>query len=250
MVKNYKIVLQYDGSRYDGWQKQGNTENTIQGKLEGILLRMTGAPVEIHGSGRTDAGVHALAQTANFHADTGMTEEEIRAYFNQYLPEDIGVLSVETVPDKFHSRLNAAEKTYLYRIETGPKKDVFERKYCYGLGKTLSADRMREAAAYVLGEHDFKSFCGNRKMKKSTVRRISAVTIEEEGTKLFIRYTGNGFLYHMVRILTGTLIEIGLGERSPGEMKEILQKTDRQAAGFTAPPEGLFLEQVKYKDRD
>ena len=228
MIKNYKIVLQYDGSRYDGWQKQGNTGNTIQGKLEGILLKLTGRPVEVHGSGRTDAGVHALAQTANFHADTGMTEDQIRAYFNQYLPEDIAVLSVEKVPDKFHSRLNAVQKTYLYRIEMGPKKDVFERKYCYGLGKQLSADRMKEAAACVLGEHDFKSFCGNKKMKKSTV----------------------GFLYHMVRILTGTLIEIGLEERSPQEMKEILLKLDRQAAGFTAPPEGLFLERVMYEDRE
>lgn len=250
MIKNYRMVLQYDGSRYDGWQKQGNTANTIQGKLEGILLKMTGRPVEVHGSGRTDAGVHALAQVANFHADTGMAEAEIRAYFNQYLPEDIAVLWLETVPDKFHSRLNAEEKTYLYRIETGPKKDVFERKYCYGLGKRLSVERMKEAASCVLGEHDFKSFCGNRKMKKSTVRKITGITFEEDGTKLLIRYTGNGFLYHMVRILTGTLIEIGLGERSPEEMKEILQKMDRQAAGFTAPAEGLFLEQVKYKDRD
>lgn len=250
MIKNYKIVLQYDGSRYDGWQKQGNTENTLQGKLEGILLKLTGQPVEVHGSGRTDAGVHALAQTANFHADTGMTEDQIRAYFNQYLPEDIAVLSVETAPDKFHSRLNAVKKTYLYRIEMGPKKDVFERKYCYGLGKPLSVKRMEEAAACVLGEHDFKSFCANKKMKKSTVRTISDITFEKEGTKLLIHYTGNGFLYHMVRILTGTLIEIGLGERSPQEMKEILLKLDRQAAGFTAPPEGLFLERVMYEDRE
>ncbi len=180
MIKNYKIVLQYDGSRYDGWQKQGNTGNTLQGKLEGILLKLTGRPVEVHGSGRTDAGVHALAQTANFHADTGMTEDQIRAYFNQYLPEDIAVLSVETVPDKFHSRLNAVKKTYLYRIEMGPKKDVFERKYCYGLGKPLSVKRMEEAAACVLGEHDFKSFCGNKKMKKSTVRTISDITFEKK----------------------------------------------------------------------
>lgn len=250
MIKNYRIVLQYDGSRYDGWQKQGNTGNTIQGKLEGILFKLTGRPVEVHGSGRTDAGVHALAQTANFHADTGMTEDQIRAYFNQYLPEDIAVLSLETVPDKFHSRLNAVEKTYLYRIEMGPKKDVFERKYCYGLGKQLSVKRMQEAASCVLGEHDFKSFCSNKKMKKSTVRTISDIRFEKEGTKLLIRFTGNGFLYHMVRILTGTLIEIGLGERSPKEMKEILLKLDRQEAGFTAPPEGLFLEQVMYEDRE
>lgn len=249
MMKNYRMILQYDGSRYDGWQKQGNTDNTIQGKLEGILYKLTGKPVEVHGSGRTDAGVHALAQVANFHAEIGMTEAEIRAYFNQYLPEDIAVLSLHAVPDKFHSRLNAAEKTYLYRIETGGKKDVFQRKYCYGLGRELSVERMREAASFLLGEHDFKSFCGNKKMKKSTVRTITDIRFETEGTMLLIRFTGNGFLYHMVRILTGTLIEVGLSERSPHEMKEILERQDRQAAGFTAPPEGLFLEQVRYKDR-
>lgn len=122
MIKNYKIVLQYDGSRYDGWQKQGNTGNTIQGKLEGILLKLTGRPVEVHGSGRTDAGVHALAQTANFHADTGMTEDQIRAYFNQYLPEDIAVLSVEKVQDKFHSRLNAVQKRIYTELRWGRRR--------------------------------------------------------------------------------------------------------------------------------
>lgn len=249
MMKNYRMILQYDGSRYDGWQKQGNTDNTIQGKLEAILYKLTGRPVEVHGSGRTDAGVHALALVANFHAEIGMTEAEIRAYFNQYLPEDIAVLSLDTVPDKFHSRLNASEKTYLYRIETAAKKDVFQRKYCYGLGRELSVERMKEAAAFLLGEHDFKSFCGNKKMKKSTVRTITDIRFETEGSMLLIRFTGNGFLYHMVRILVGTLIEVGLSERSPYEMKEILQRQDRQAAGFTAPPEGLFLEQVRYKDR-
>lgn len=244
------MILQYDGSRYDGWQKQGNTDNTIQGKLESILFKLNGSPVEVHGSGRTDAGVHAKAQVANFHMDTSMEEEGIRAYFNQYLPEDIAVLSVAIVPDKFHSRLNAVEKTYLYQIEMAPKKDVFERKYLYGLGKRLSIKRMEKAAAYLLGEHDFKSFCANKKMKKSTVRTISNITFEREGSRMLIRFTGDGFLYHMVRILAGTLIEVGLGDRKPEEMKEILLKLDRQAAGFTAPPEGLFLEEVSYKDRE
>ena len=194
--------------------------------------------------------MHANRFALALRTESGIPCDAVVRAMNVRLPEDIAVLSVETVPDKFHSRLNAVKKTYLYRIEMGPKKDVFERKYCYGLGKPLSVKRMEEAAACVLGEHDFKSFCGNKKMKKSTVRTISDITFEKEGTKLLIRYTGNGFLYHMVRILTGTLIEIGLGERSPQEMKEILLKLDRQAAGFTAPPEGLFLERVMYEDRE
>ncbi|GLB24827.1 tRNA pseudouridine synthase A 2 [Lacrimispora xylanolytica] len=248
MLKNYKMVLEYDGSRYDGWQKQGNTDRTIQGKLEGILERLAEVPVEIHGSGRTDAGVHALAQTANFHMDTKMSEGEIKDYLNQYLPEDIRVISLDRAGDRFHSRLNAEEKTYLYRIETGERKQVFERKYIYGFGRPLDVNAMREASRYFLGEHDFKSFCSNKKMKKSTVRILKAIEFEEEGSRLFIRYTGNGFLHHMVRILMGTLIEVGEGKRSPKEMKEILKAMDRSAAGATAPAEGLFLEKVSYKD--
>ncbi|WP_313343993.1 tRNA pseudouridine(38-40) synthase TruA [Lacrimispora sp.] len=248
MLKNYKMVLEYDGSRYDGWQKQGNTDRTIQGKLEGILERLAEVPVEIHGSGRTDAGVHALAQTANFHLDTRMSEGEIKDYLNQYLPEDIRVISLDRAGDRFHSRLNAEEKTYLYRIETGERKQVFERKYIYGFGRPLDVNAMREASRYFLGEHDFKSFCSNKKMKKSTVRILKAIEFEEEGSRLFIRYTGNGFLNHMVRILMGTLIEVGEGKRSPKEMKEILKAMDRSAAGTTAPAEGLFLEKVSYKD--
>lgn len=250
MIKNYKMILSYDGGRYDGWQKQGNTGNTVQGKLEDILLKLMGEPIPVTGSGRTDAGVHALAQVANFHGELDCDAEEVKAYFNRYLPEDIGVASVEIVDDKFHSRLSPSEKTYLYKIEMAPKKAVFERKYCYGLGKRLSVKAMREAAAYLLGEHDFKSFCSNKKMKKSSVRCITAITMETEGTKLLIRYTGDGFLQHMVRIMTGTLIQVGLRERSPQEIEEILKKEDRQAAGFTAPAEGLFLESVRYKDRE
>ncbi|WP_077612052.1 tRNA pseudouridine(38-40) synthase TruA [Clostridium sp. Marseille-P2415] len=248
MIKNYRMVLEYDGSRYDGWQKQGNTEQTVQGKIENVLERMVGQPVEVHGSGRTDAGVHALAQVANFLGDVQMPEPEIKEYLNKYLPEDIAVKSVERAPDRFHSRLHAEEKTYLYRIEMGERKQVFERKYIYGLLKALDVEAMERAAAFFIGEHDFKSFCSNRKMKKSTVRTIKKIEFEQQGSRLFIRYTGNGFLYNMVRILTGTLIEVGLGQRKAEEMKEILAAKDRNAAGCTAPPEGLFLEQVHYKE--
>lgn len=248
MIKNYKMLLEYDGSRYDGWQKQGNTDQTIQGKIESVLERMIGQPVELHGSGRTDAGVHALAQVANFHGNVDLSERQIKEYLNKYLPEDISVKSVECVPDRFHSRLHAEEKTYLYQIEMGERKPVFERKYIYGLFKSLDIKAMEQAAALFLGEHDFKSFCSNRKMKKSTVRRIKEIAFEQKGSQLLIRYTGNGFLYNMVRILTGTLIEVGLGQRKPEDMKGILDAMDRNTAGYTAPPEGLFLERVRYNE--
>lgn len=245
-MTNYKVILQYDGGRYDGWQKQGNTDNTIQGKLESILEKLSGRPVEVHGSGRTDAGVHALGQTANFHLDGERPANEVMDYLNRYLPEDIAVTAAKKAPERFHSRLNAVAKTYLYRIDTADKKMVFERKYIYGLGRELDLEQMRQAAAYLTGEHDFKSFCANKRMKKSTVRRLDRIEITREGSRVQLQFTGNGFLHHMVRIMTGTLIEVGLGERRPESVKEILNAEDRQAAGFTAPAEGLFLKNVDY----
>lgn len=245
-MTNYKVILQYDGSRYDGWQKQGNTDNTIQGKLESILEKLAGQPVEVHGSGRTDAGVHALGQAANFHLEDGRTAKEVMDYLNRYLPEDIAVTEAKTVPERFHSRLNAVSKTYLYRIETGDKKMVFEQKYIYGLGREMDLGKMRQAAKYLVGEHDFKSFCANKRMKKSTVRRLDSIEITREGSRVYLLFTGNGFLHHMVRIMTGTLIEVGLSERSPESVEELLGAKDRQASGYTAPAEGLFLKNVEY----
>ncbi len=246
MRVNYKAVMQYDGSRYDGWQKQVTTDKTIQGKMEAVLSRLAGEPVEVHGSGRTDKGVHAAGQVINFYLPEKMNEQEIKAYCNEYLPEDIGVVSVEQAPYRFHSRLNAVRKTYAYHIEMSEKKDVFFRKYTYGFGKNLDIEKMREAADFLLGTHDFKSFCGNRKMKKSTVRTIENIEFDKQGTKLTIRYTGNGFMQYMVRILTGTLIEVGLKERSPENIRDVLAALNRDAAGPTAPAEGLCLECVEY----
>lgn len=246
---NYIMWLSYDGTRYDGWQKQGNTEKTVQGKLEHILEKLAGEPVEVRGSGRTDAGVHARAQVADFRLKGGRRPEEVMEYINRYLPEDICVFRMKPAPERFHSRLNAVRKTYCYQIEMGPKKDVFKRNYYYGLGQELDLKAMELAAGYLTGTRDFKSFCGNRNMKKSTVRILESITFELlEGTRLHIRFTGNGFLQQMVRILTGTLIEVGQGRRRPEEMQSILEAKDRQAAGFTAPPEGLFLESVEYGD--
>ena len=244
---NIAVWLSYEGTRYDGWQKQGNTDRTIQGKLEAVLEKSEGCPVEVHGSGRTDAGVHAEGQVANFHlkrkADTG----QLLAYMNRYLPDDIAVREARIMPERFHSRLNAVKKTYRYQIEMGPKKDVFKRHFYYGLGRKLDVGEMERAAACLMGTHDFKSFCGNKKMKKSTVRTIESIRFERVGDScLHIAYTGDGFLQQMVRILTGTLVEVGLGRQKAENLPSILAAKDRQASGFTAPPEGLVLESVDY----
>lgn len=247
MSQNYKVVLQYEGTRYDGWQKQGNTANTIQGKMESVLECLAGKPVAVHGSGRTDAGVHAQGQTAHFFLPEILQPEAVKDYLNRYLPEDICILSAEIAPERFHSRLNAIKKVYIYQIETGTKRDVFVRRMQYGLGRELELGAMRAAARRLCGTHDFKSFCGNKKMKKSAVRNLMSVTIYQEGSVVAMGFVGNGFLQQMVRIMTGTLIEVGLGKRSPESMTQILAAKDRQAAGFTAPPEGLTLAGVLYE---
>ncbi len=248
MLRNYKMTICYDGTRYDGWQKQKNTENTIQGKLEALLSRMAGREISVHGSGRTDAGVHALGQTANFRMDTELSEEALLAAVNGYLPEDIGVTSLRTASDRFHSRLSAVGKVYRYRLYVGSGKPVFDRKYVWQLSEMPDIDKMREAAAFLTGQHDFRAFCGNRHMKKSTVRRIDGIEIEKSpgGERIDLVFEGNGFLQNMVRILTGTLVECGLGLRDPGEAGRALASGERSLAGQTAPARGLTLMEVKY----
>ena len=245
---NYKMILQYEGTRYNGWQRQGNTAQTIQGKLETLLSRLTGEEVEVQGSGRTDAGVHAKGQTANFHLKSVWEPGKLMEERNRYLPADIGVLELEQAPERFHSRLNAAGKLYRYQIWMEGKADVFSHRYFYSLGKKLDCKAMEEAAKLLIGERDFKSFCGNGNMKKSTVRQLRQIELRPtwKGKALEIDFEGNGFLQQMVRILTGTLIEVGLGQRNAGQMTEILEAKNRQAAGFTAPAQGLCLMQVMY----
>lgn len=170
---NYKMILQYDGTRYNGWQKQGNTDNTIQGKLETLLSRIAGEPVEIHGAGRTDAGVHAAGQVANAKFHTDLSDEELLQTINHYLPEDIEVTSLARMPERFHSRLNAVDKTYEYRIVIDGRKHVFERKYVYFPEAPLDVEKMKEASKAFIGTYDFRSFCANKRMKKSTVRTIT-----------------------------------------------------------------------------
>lgn len=245
-MANYKLTIQYIGTKYNGWQRQGNTENTIQGKLEAILERLFTIPVEVIGSGRTDAGAHAFGQVANFHVPVEMDPEEILEYLNRYLPKDIAVSRVERVPDRFHSRFNVKRKTYQYRIWNSCISNVFEKNFVYELAEPLNTDRMKEAALYWIGEHDFKAFCSNKRLKKSTVRTIYEINIEELEPEIRITITGNGFLYNMVRIMVGTLIEIGMGEKLPSDVPAMLAGKDRRNAGFTAPSGGLMLMEVEY----
>lgn len=246
--QNYRFLIQYEGTRYSGWQKLSGKEQTIQGKFENILEKMTGEPVAVIGSGRTDAGVHARGQVANAHLAVKLSEEEILDYINVYLPEDIAVLEVTKVSDKFHSRYHALEKCYLYRVSTAQVTDVFKRRYVYEYGKEGSLDfpAMKRAASFLVGEHDFQGFCGRKIKKKSTVRHIYSIKIEEEAGEIRFYYRGNGFLFHMIRIMTGTLLEIGEGKRKPEDVKRILDLKDRAEAGETAPAKGLTLLWVRY----
>lgn len=243
---NVKLTIQYDGTRYDGWQRQGNTDNTLQGRLEGVLSRMVGKPVEIQGAGRTDAGVHARGQVASVHLPEGYTPQEVQNYLNRYLPEDVAVVDVVEVGERFHARLSATGKEYRYHIRMGSVPDVFARKYQYRVEEPLDLAAMERAAGYLTGKHDFRSFCGNRRFKKSTVREVFHIGVEVCGSDLTLIYRGDGFLYNMVRILTGTLLEVGLGQRTPESMVDILEARERTAAGKTAPAQGLVLQEVYY----
>ena len=245
-MKNYRFLLQYEGTRYQGWQRQESSENTIQGKLEMLLSRMCGHKVEVQGSGRTDAGVHALGQVANAHMCTEKTPWEIMEYMNQYLPEDIGVLSVKEVSERFHSRLNARGKTYCYRIINSPVPQVFQRRYAHTVVEKLDVEAMRQGAGFLVGKHDFAAFTSAKKGKKSTVRTVEEILIERQGNLILLTFSGDGFLYHMVRILTGTLLEVGLGRRKPEEIIEILNSGSRAAAGELVPAKGLTLVEVRY----
>ena len=225
-MRNIRLRLQYEGTRYQGWQKQTSTDNTIQGKMEVLLTKMCGEPVEIAASGRTDAGVHALGQVANFHTESDMSTEEIMAYCNRYLPEDIAVVEVSEAAPRFHSRLNATGKRYRYRIINSQIPDVFWRRYALEEPENLNLDAMREAAELLLGEHEIR--------------------IEQIEDRIEFVFTGNGFLHHMIRILMGTLLEVGKGIRTPESVTDVLKSGDRAKAGALVPAKGLVLEEVFY----
>ena len=244
-MRNIRLDLCYDGTRYRGWQRLPGMDSTIQGKLETALSRILGEPIEVSGSGRTDAGVHAKGQVANFHCESTISAEEILAQLRRYLPEDIGIYSCREVSPRFHARLNAREKTYRYRIWNSPAPCVFERRFVTVMDEPLDLEAMRAAAELLLGEHDFSAFCGNAKMKKSTVRYLRAIEIIPTGNELHLCFTGNGFLHNMVRILVGTLVEVGRGTRDAGSVADLFGGK-RAEAGFLAPAQGLCLEEVYY----
>ena len=244
-MRNLRLDICYDGTRYRGWQRLAGEDNTIQGKIEQTLSRILGEPVEISGSGRTDAGAHAAGQVASFHCRSAMSCGEILSQLRRYLPEDIGIYSCKEVPDRFHARLNAKSKTYRYRVWNSDSPCVFDRRYVYIYPEPLDVDAMRRAAACFIGEHDFSAFCANRNFKKSTLRRIDSFTIEQVGEELRFTVTGNGFLYNMVRIMVGTLLEVGRNERRCDSIG-LLYGEKREKAGPLVPAQGLCLMEVDY----
>lgn len=246
MKRNVKMILEYDGTRYKGWQKLGDQDATIQGKLEEILLKKTGQTVAVIGSGRTDAGVHALGQVANVHLFTEESPQELQAYINHYLPQDILVKDVSFVEESFHSRYHAREKIYSYRIHNHPLPTIFDRKYCLHVPESLNLLRMEQAITHLQGTHDFVGFSSLKKTKKSTIRTLHSITLKKEGPRLCFSFRGDGFLLHSIRIMMGTLLETGLGQRDPETIPRIFEKKVRGDAGFTVPPHGLFLEKVFY----
>ena len=245
MEKNYKLIIGYDGTRYFGWEHQPG-KDTIQGKLEDVLNHLAEEPVLIIGAGRTDAGVHARAMVANVVLSVDMTAEELRDYMNRYLPDDIIVQEVREASMRFHARYNAIGKTYCYTVFDGRTKPLFDRKYVWQLEKPVNIERMQKAAEYLTGEHDFMSFCKNPQKKKSTVRTVDKIEIRRRGDYVTLTFHGNGFLQNMVRVLVGTLLEVGYGKMEPAQMVDIMEKKDRRLAGPTAPAQGLTLIKVDY----
>ena len=244
-MQNYKFTIAYDGTRFFGWERQPNRD-TIQGKLESVLSHLAGEPVEIIGAGRTDAGVHARAMTANVVLDVAEKPEAIRDYLNRYLPDAIAVREVKEAGARFHARYNALGKTYRYTCFDGDVKPVFDRNYVTILDYSPDVEKMRQAAGYLGGEHDFASFCGNPRMRKSTVRLVDSITVERRKDRVVFTLHGTGFLQNMVRIIVGTLLEVGRGYWPPEQVQAILEAKDRKQAGPTAPPEGLCLMKVDY----
>lgn len=242
---NYKFIIEYDGGRYHGWQHQPD-KNTIQGKLESVLGVMCGGDVEVIGAGRTDAGVHARGMAANAFLDTEYSCEEIRCYMNRYLPDDIAVREVREASPRFHARYNAIGKTYRYTCYDGDVKSVFDRKYHAVLEERPDLEMMRRGAEILKGQHDFRNFCTNPKMKKSTLRCVDRIEIDREGGYLYFTFHGNGFLQNMVRIMVGAILEVGFGRMTLQQLREVLESPERQKAGPTAPAQGLCLLEVDY----
>ncbi len=246
--QNYRLIISYDGTRFKGWQRLPG-ENTIQGRIESALSDIFDQPIELHGSGRTDAGVHAAGQVASFHGPL-YDRRRLLAQLRHRLPEDIGILDLDYAPERFHARLSATEKTYCYRIWNSSEPDVFGRLYRAPIPQKLDEEAMKEAMALCLGRQDFLAFCSNKHFKKSSVRRLYEFSLRREGKELTFTLRADGFLYNMVRILVGTVLEVGMGQRSPETIPALFSSRKREDAGETAPARGLCLTEVRYEHSD
>ncbi|NRD77560.1 tRNA pseudouridine(38-40) synthase TruA [Bacillus sp. BRMEA1] len=246
-MQRYKGIIAYDGTDFSGYQVQPN-KRTVQSELEAVLTKMhKGNHVKVAASGRTDAGVHAMGQVIHFDSPLSIPDERWVQALNSLLPKDISVLSVKETVNSFHARYDAAGKEYRYRLYLSAKRDPFQRNYAYQYPYALNIDEMRKASRYFLDEpHDYTSFCSAKTEVEDKIRTIHSIEFVQEGEHLTIRFVGNGFLYNMVRILVGTLLEVGSGDRASEEMPAILEKKDRSAAGKTAPAHGLYLWEVFY----
>jgi tRNA pseudouridine38-40 synthase len=248
MAGNFKLIIEYDGTHYHGWQRQPR-HRSIQAEIETALAIMTRQPVVLIGSGRTDAGVHALGQVANFRSDTSIPPEALRDGLNSLLPEDIVIRECTVAGHDFHARYDVKSKVYRYTILNRVLPTALERDYVWWIRTPLNREAMQQAAASVLGEHDFKAFEGAGSPRAHSVRRVMAANLSWESTeKVVITIAANGFLRYMVRNIVGTLVEVGRGKISPDQFAEILASRDRARAGATAPPQGLCLVAVTYSN--
>ncbi|MGX7149902.1 tRNA pseudouridine(38-40) synthase TruA [Enterococcus ureasiticus] len=247
-MRNIKLTIEYEGTRYSGWQRLGDSDKTIQGKIENILTQMTRSKIEIIGSGRTDAGTHARGQIANFKTDSKMDLSEMIEFLNRYLPQDIVVKKAEEVPERFHARYNAKGKKYSYYIWNDLIPSAFERNYSFHYSEKLDFELMNKACRKLTGTHDFIGFSSLKKTKKSTTRTINEISIQKEGNLIHFTFVGDGFLHKMIRILMGTLLEIGSGTMKLEAIDEVFERKVRSDAGMTVPAQGLFLDEVYYRD--
>ena len=244
-MRNIKLTIEYDGKCYNGWQKQPDKLN-IQGEIEKAIYNITKEKVELIGSGRTDAGVHALGQVANFKTNSNIPIEKIPLAINSQLKSSIIIKSAEEVDERFHSRYNAKHKTYRYIINNSKTGTALYRNLQYCFPIKLDVEKMKEASKFFEGEHGFKAFKSSGTSAKNSVRTIYKAVVKEEGENIIIELTGNGFLYNMVRIISGTLLDVGLGKINPSEIPDIINSKDRQRAGKTLPAHGLYLVEVLY----
>ena len=245
-MRNIKLTIEYDGKDFNGWQKQPNKLN-IQGEIERAIYNITKEEVDLIGSGRTDAGVHAFGQIANFKTNSNISIEKMAIAINSQLKNSIVVKKAEEVDERFHSRYNAKRKTYRYVINNTEYGSAIYRNLEYHFPIKLNVENMKEAAKFFEGEHDFKAFKSSGTSGKNSVRTIYKAEVRTEGERILIELTGNGFLYNMVRIISGTLLDVGLGKIEPSEIEDIINSKDRTRAGKTLPAHGLYLVKVNYE---